>query len=206
MRILFLTNNSVSEPLLQFIGAKDEVISRSTPLSVVDMQEIRPDLVVSYSYHHLLRAPVLEMLPQKFINLHISLLPNNRGSDPNIWAFLHDTPKGVTIHIVDEGLDTGPILVQREVRFDEQTETLSSTYARLHTVIQDLFREHWEAIRNSSIRPQIQTGPGITHSWKEFAQIKDALCQSEGWDVKIADLRRRYGELPEAVRSSLLKR
>ena len=47
------------------------------------------------------------------INLHISYLPYNRGSYPNYWSFKENTPNGVSIHHIDDGIDTGPVLVQK---------------------------------------------------------------------------------------------
>ncbi|MFJ9450885.1 formyltransferase family protein [Herbaspirillum sp. NPDC101397] len=197
MKILFLTNNPISEILIQFIAAEDEVVQWEKPLSVEDMETIKPDFVVSYSYRHILRKPVLDMLPGKFVNLHISLLPWNRGADPNAWSFLDDTPKGVSIHLIDEGLDTGPILVQRPVSFDEHLETIGSSYAALHSNIQQLFRENWAAIKTSAIRPTDQIGSGTQHKMKEFSLLKEKLFKDEGWNTKINDMKDRYRDLPK---------
>jgi len=86
------------------------------------------------------------------INLHISLLLWNRGAYPNVWSFLEDTPKGVTIYIIDEGVDTGSILAQKEIYIDENIETLRSSYEKLHREIQALFREKWADIKNRSVK------------------------------------------------------
>jgi methionyl-tRNA formyltransferase len=74
------------------------------------------------------------------------MLPYNRGISPNLWSFVDNTPKGVTIHYVDETIDTGGIIAQREVFFDD-SETLVSSYAKLHAEIQQLFIENWEHIK-----------------------------------------------------------
>ena len=60
-----------------------------------------------------------------------------------MWSFLEDTPKGVTIHYIDEGIDTGDIIVQKEVFIDEDKETLKSSYEILNKEIQALFKENW---------------------------------------------------------------
>lgn len=130
-------------------------------------------------------------MPNKVINLHISLLPYNRGSNPNVWSFLEDTPKGVTIHIVDEGLDTGDIIVQKEVFIDENKETLRSSYEMLHQEIQTLFKENWDKIKNNDINPKPQTHGGSIHLKKDFDQI-ESLIKEEGWDVKIRDIKNKY--------------
>ena len=104
------------------------------------------DFIVSYGYQIIIKEPLLELFPGRVINLHISLLPWNRGSDPNLWSFLNDTPKGVTIHRIEKGVDTGDILAQREVVFDNN-ETLKTSYDKLTSNIEKLFAEVWPEIR-----------------------------------------------------------
>ena len=59
-------------------------------------------------------------------------MPYNRGSHPNFWSFVENTPAGVTIHEVDEGVDTGKIINQKQIVFDLNHEknklTFRSTY------------------------------------------------------------------------------
>lgn len=163
-------------------------------LTVADMVRFQPDLVISYGYRHILKSEVLGMLPGKFINLHISLLPYNRGADPTAWGFLEGTPQGVSIHLIDAGIDTGPVLVQREVCFAEETETLRSAYSRLQSEIQQLFAENWEALR-AGMPPIPQRGAGTFHYARQFAGIRDELLGAEGYDVPIPLLKSRYQQM-----------
>ena len=55
---------------------------------------------------------------KKIINLHISYLPYNKGAHPNFWSFADNTPSGVTIHEVNENLDSGNIIFQKKIEFD----------------------------------------------------------------------------------------
>ena len=76
------------------------------------------------------------------INLHISYLPFNRGAHPNFWSFVDNSPKGVTIHEIDEGLDTGPIIHQKKLSFNikkKESDTFFKTYKILNNEIQKLF-------------------------------------------------------------------
>lgn len=193
MRILFLTNNKNSQPLIDWLNnsAKEEVIIWDEKLSKENIEKIRPDLVVSYNYKFIIKKEILSLLPNRVINLHISLLPYNRGANPNVWSFIEDTPKGVTIHYVDEGIDTGDILFQKEVIFEEEKETLASSYEKLHKEIQSLFIENWGTIKNFSIIPEAQPTGGSTHSIKDFDKIKNILGE-EGWDIGVTKLKRRY--------------
>ena len=174
---------------------QNEVILWHEKLNKNNIIDIQPTIVISYSYSHILRADVLDLLPNRFLNLHISLLPYNRGADPNAWSFLENTPKGVSIHLIDAGVDTGKLLIQKEVIFDESSETLGHTYRVLQQEIIALFCEHWEELRDGTIRPISQVGDGTFHYAKEFAKIKDCLLGEEGWDVTISSFKARYNNL-----------
>ena len=94
------------------------VIEYSDPIDITFLEENNFSFAVSYRFRHIIRQETIECLEGKIINLHISYLPWNRGADPNLWSFLEDTPKGVSIHYVDPGMDTGDIIAQKEVIFD----------------------------------------------------------------------------------------
>ena len=72
------------------------------------------DWVVSYGYSHIIKQDMIDKAKNPIINLHISYLPFNKGADPNFWSWLENTLKGVTIHQIDKGIDTGDILIQKE--------------------------------------------------------------------------------------------
>jgi len=146
MNVLFIgkTPSPIVEILLEY---ECQVFDQQCPISVAFLEMNNIDFVISYRYRHMVNRSIIEYLNGKIINLHISLLPWNRGADPNLWSFLEDTPKGVTIHYIDEGLDTGEILVQKDVSYD-MNDTLRSSYNRLSATIEDLFRIYWPDIRN----------------------------------------------------------
>ena len=72
------------------------------------------------------------------INLHLSYLPFNRGAHPNFWSFYENTPSGVSIHLIDAGIDSGPILFQKEIKFKNEI-TFIQTYNRLFIEMENLF-------------------------------------------------------------------
>ena len=195
MRVLVLTNNSVSLPLIKWLGEREDVTVREENITPSDLQAMRPDRIISYAYRHILEQKVIGILPGNFINLHIALLPYNRGADPNAWSFLDGTPSGVTIHLIDAGIDTGPILLQRAVAFDEARDTLAGTYFALHAEIQNLFIENWVAVRNGAIAPKRQAPGGSYHRSEELAGLKQQLMGAEGWNVPIRTFRERYRQL-----------
>lgn len=135
---------------------------------------------------------VLRLMPGRIINLHTSFLPFNRGSAPNFFSFWDNTPKGVTIHLVDQGLDTGDILCQRQLTFDESRETFASTYDKLLAAIQELFRENWEKIKTGELAPRRQAGEGTCHRLKDLEAIREK--HAFVWEDVIADFKKSLGD------------
>lgn len=148
------------------------------------------DMILSYGYLHILKDDLLKQFPRRVINMHISYLPWNRGKDPNLWSFLEDTPKGVTIHHIDPGIDTGDIIAQESVEHHPD-DTLRSSYGRLTEKIEALFRRVWPEIRAGRIIAFKQQGDGSFHLAKDKATIEHLL--PEGWDTPVADLIGRTG-------------
>ncbi len=159
MKLLLLGGNEHSIELLEWLKSiGEEVIYTEEKVNLELVKKLSPDFIISYNYKHIIPKEVVRAYYPRIINLHISLLPYNRGAYPNVWSFLEDTPKGVTIHLVDEGVDTGDILVQKEVFIDEEKETLRSSYLKLHRELQELFKENWESIKTLKIKPIKQHG------------------------------------------------
>lgn len=189
--ILFLTNNEKSKVLYEWLKQEEqgkEVYCMSNKLTLELVQKLEPDFIVSYNYKHIISAEVLEYMQGRAVNLHVSLLPYNRGSSPNFFSFLDNTPKGVTIHEMTAALDKGRILCQKEVTFDETKESFASSYEKLQTEICDLFRENWTAIKNGSLEGFYPTQKGTYHTMKELHAFQAEHPFS--WDDCIAEKKR----------------
>jgi methionyl-tRNA formyltransferase len=86
------------------------------------LRELTPDLLIVNSYAMVLRPDILAIPRFGAINVHGALLPGYRGANPTEWALINgERETGVTIHAIDAGIDTGPILAQRKVpiRFED---------------------------------------------------------------------------------------
>ncbi|MFJ6264933.1 formyltransferase family protein [Lysinibacillus xylanilyticus] len=144
------------------------------------------DFVISYGYRHIISKEIIEYMQNKIINLHISYLPWNRGADPNFWSFIEDTRKGVTIHLIDEGTDTGDIIVQKEVKFQGDI-TLRESYNILTREIEELFFEYWTVIYSGEYIPVVQNNyEGSLHYSKDKEKYNYLLV--DGWDTPISKL------------------
>jgi methionyl-tRNA formyltransferase len=184
MKVLFLGTSD--SPLVEYLkSVGDEVIATMDVIDVEFLNAHSPDFIVSYGYRHIIKKDVLDRYTDRAINLHIAYLPWNRGADPNFWSFVEDTPKGVTIHYLDEGIDTGDIIAQRKVAFSE-TDTLRTSYNRLQQEIQSLFKEHWADIRTGKCNREKQKGNGTHHRLKDKERLSHLL--TNGWDTPITVL------------------
>lgn len=169
-------------PIIENSGC--DCIERSEPVNVELLRKCTIDVAVSYRFRHIIEKSLIDYLNGKIINLHISLLPWNRGADPNLWSFLENTPKGVSIHYVDEGLDTGDIIAQRGVRFDVGSETLASTYEILNSEILELFKIQWPLIMRGECSRKKQAPGGTYHRLKD-KQAYVHLLADKGWDTPV---------------------
>ncbi len=143
------------------------------------------DYAVSFGYRHLLPAEITRNQIGKIINVHISYLPWNRGEDPNLWSFLENTPKGVSVHLIDEGMDTGPILAQQRVAM-QPDDTLTTSFQRLESEGEALLISLWEDFVNGVIKPRAQTGEGTTHRMRDKEPWLP--CLTHGWETPVRSL------------------
>jgi methionyl-tRNA formyltransferase len=87
--------------------------------------DLKPDLGVVVAYSRLLKKEILDLLPYGFINAHFSLLPKYRGAAPVRWAVANGEKKtGITIFKIDENMDSGPIIMQKEVSIGENENSI----------------------------------------------------------------------------------
>ncbi len=126
------------------------------------LEAIRPQAIIVVGYGRIIPPWMLELPPLGNINLHASLLPKYRGAAPIQWAIARgETVTGVTTMRIDEGLDTGDILLQKDMAIaDEDTaETLSP---RLAVIGADLMIETLRGLEAGTIHPQKQDNARAT--------------------------------------------
>ena len=166
----------IPSPLTSIIAASGcQVNEYNDEVDLLFIKNNSIDFIVSYRYRHIIREEVIKYFPKKIINLHISLLPWNKGADPNLWSFLEDTPKGVSIHYIDKGIDTGDILFQKELCFDEQKETLASSYTKLNEEIIELFKIKWPLLIEGKAKSFKQPTGGSFHLYSDKKKFEHLL-------------------------------
>src|SRR3954447_12744378 len=120
------------------------------------LQALQPDAIIVVGYGRII-PPWMLVLPRNGnINVHASLLPKYRGAAPVQWAIAHgETVSGVTTMLLNEGLDTGDILLQRELSISADDTAI--TYGRrLSELGAELMVETLRGLQSRSITPQPQ--------------------------------------------------
>jgi len=158
------------------------------------------DLVVLHGYRHIIPADVIAQSGTRIVNLHSSFLPFNRGAHPIFWCFYDGTPCGVTIHDVDDGLDTGPIIAQRTVDIDPWKMTFEDAHRMMRDELESLLWVELDAIVSGRTMPRAQLGDGTLH------RVADLPGAFTGWDAVIGpEISRLHDlKLAEAVRAQTL--
>ncbi|MBW1775525.1 MAG: methionyl-tRNA formyltransferase [Deltaproteobacteria bacterium] len=130
------------------------------------LREMNPDLIIVVAFGQILRKNVLDIPKWGAINIHSSLLPKYRGAAPIQWALFQDEEKtGLTIMRMDEGLDTGAILFQKEVPILKD-ETAGHLHDRLAQTAGDLIITSLQEMHRGAFEEQPQDDTDATYAPK----------------------------------------
>lgn len=187
--MILLTSNRNALILYDWLASQLDVLLYSECISIDVITNYKPRLIVSYNYSHIINEDVIEYMDGQCINLHISMLPWNRGSDPNFWSFFDDTPKGVTIHRVAKGLDTGDIIYQKEISLNEEVETFASSYRILQHSVVELFKKYFNVLLSGNYVVTKQVGKGTYHRRRDFEKLVGG--QGVDWNMNIKGFKKR---------------
>lgn len=161
-------------------------IDGSEKITLDRIKSYNPDFIVLHGCHSILSKDIVAAYEKKIINCHGGFLPWNRGAHPNVWSAIDKTPKGGTIHYIDEFIDKGQIIDRRQIFFDD-SETLSSSYWKIRDLLEEMFIQNWPNIKNGTVKTiDISNEKGNLHFRKDLAKVEHLL--KEGWHTKLIDL------------------
>jgi len=166
-----------------------------TPEFADKMRELKPDLLVTAAYGKILSKELLDIPPYGCINVHASLLPKYRGAAPIQWAIINGEKKtGITTMYTDVGMDTGDILLKREVEITDDM-----TCGELHDILAQVgavvLKETIKKLENNTLTrtPQLHSeatyAPMITKetgaiNWNKSAnEIHNLVRGTNPWPV-----------------------
>lgn len=177
------------ERLKAIIGDHSIQVTQNS-LTLAEVSRFNPHLILSYGYRHIVSREVLVRVNYNAVNLHVSLLPWNRGADPNLWSWFSNTPKGVSLHWMTEGLDQGDIIAQTEVALDPQS-TLAESYSVLQASICSALALSWREIESGTAPHHPQELEGSHHRSRDKEAHAHAL--TDGFNTRCQQLV-DYGE------------
>ncbi len=186
MKILCMYNNKCALELFRWLREQGhETILTTERLNVQWCRRNQFDLGISYTYPFIIQKDIIDAFNGNIVNLHNSYLPFDRGTSPNLWNLLEGTPRGVTIHYIDKGLDTGDVIAQELVGL-EKPATLRTSYEQLDRAVKSLFKkvflqfEYWNSMRKKCV------GEGTYHRESDFECIRQAF-ENWSWDLQVEE-------------------
>jgi methionyl-tRNA formyltransferase len=171
------------------------------PEVVERVRRLAPEGIVVVAYGQIIPRSILEIPPKGIINVHGSLLPAYRGAAPIQWAIVRgEKETGVTTMLMDEGMDTGPILLQRKTPIRPE-DTGQSLEVRLAILGAELLMETVAAWEAGALQPIPQDSDRATLAPRIKKQ--DALID---WTLSAGEIERRVrGFIPWPVAHSSLR-
>lgn len=163
---------------VQYPPVKEAALKRQIPVfqpkrvrapeCIEELRKYDADIMVVIAFGQILPKEILEMTPYGCVNVHASLLPKYRGAAPIQWAVINgERVSGVTTMQMDEGLDTGDMLMKTEIVLDEK-ETGGSLHDKLAGAGAELCVQTLEALKDGTVVREPQQ-----ESTTEYARMLD---------------------------------
>lgn len=131
---------------------------------IIKLKELFPELIVVCAYGKILPKVILEIPKYGCWNIHASLLPKYRGASPINWALLNGEKKtGITIFLMEEGLDTGPILLQKEIPILDEDTALELSQ-KLSYLAKESILEAIELHKKKQLTPFLQKDEDVSYA------------------------------------------
>ena len=182
MNCLFLGYNKNQTKLISFLKKKKiKIVNKKSKILIKDVEN--KDVIISFGYRHIISKKILNSLKRPIINLHMSYLPYNKGAHPNFWSFIYKTKKGVTIHEIDEGIDTGKIIFQKEVKFNlSKNKKLSfkKTYKILFKELEKLFIKNYKLLIENNYKTKKNS-----KTLGKYNSLSELPSDLKNWDMEI---------------------
>lgn len=171
--------------------------SLSEPATLESLKKINPDIGFSALFGVILKPEMLVLFPQGVVNVHPGYLPYNRGRNPQIWSIIDGTPVGATLHYMEDGVDTGPIITRVAVAI-APSDTGESLRAKLERACVEVTESGLEAIR-SATRPTPQSpDEGTLHRVSDVAKVSEIDLDAMYRAGDLIDLLRALSSPPQS--------
>lgn len=171
MDVAFFGNGPIGERCFDYL--------KTLPINILPlMSAAAADLWISVHWRHIFKPHQIAMPKMGIVNVHNSFLPWNRGAHACTWAIIDQTPHGATMHWIDEGIDTGPILYQERVDI-AINDTADSLYRKTAEAEYRVFRVGMGMLLNGERRRIHQTSRGSFHKKSDFERLVRAMTTKD---------------------------
>lgn len=140
------------------------------PATIEQFRMLNADIGFSAFFGHILKPQILSLFPKGVLNVHPGYLPYNRGRNTQVWSIVDHTPAGATLHYMNEGIDTGPIIERIEVPVSPD-DTGASLRARLEQASVEVTKRGWPAVIASAPPTTQDPADGTFHFNSEIQSI-----------------------------------
>jgi folate-dependent phosphoribosylglycinamide formyltransferase PurN len=130
---------------------------QDSPRAIAQLRQWSPDVAI-FTGGNILRDEVLGVPRLGVLNAHLALLPEIRGMSSPEWSLLRGVPLGITVHLMDSGVDTGPVLLRREFAATSECDSLADLRNRMIAEGIDLIAEVVAALDRQAISAVPQSG------------------------------------------------
>jgi methionyl-tRNA formyltransferase len=127
------------------------------PIVVSLLRETQADLGILAWWPYIIKEPILNIARLGILNFHPSYLPYNRGKNYNFWTIVEDSPFGVSLHFITDGIDNGDIAFQSRIEKNWE-DTVKTLYDKAQREIVRLFIDNFPRIKEGDI-PRIPQDP-----------------------------------------------
>jgi len=131
-------------------------VDHNSPRAIARLKQWSPDVLI-FTGGNILKQQVLNVPRLGVLNSHLALLPEIRGMSSPEWSLLCNVPLGITVHFMDSGIDTGPILLRREFLSDKNCDSFTDLRNRMIAEGVELIAEAVTALDRGTLSPVPQT-------------------------------------------------
>ena len=185
---LFLGYKKNQTSLINFLKKKNFRIKNYQKIPPLEMFK-QSDFILSFGFRKIISGNIIKKLKKPIFNIHLSYLPFNRGAHPNFWSFIENTPAGVSVHKIDNGIDTGNIILRKKINFNinlNKFSTFKKTYNYLFLEAENLFKNNFNKVYNKKYKKISTNNKGTFH------YIKDLPKWMKNWNMNISSAKKIY--------------
>ncbi len=141
--------NPLNFNIISFLKSKKfniKITEEKFDIDFLKMNEI--ELIINSGYGPIISEDIIDYYSNKIINMHNSYLPNGRGIYPNLWSIFCNYQSGITLCYLDKDIDTGDIIFQKKINFEDDSITLKESWMILQKELSKSLIENMSEIIN----------------------------------------------------------